>query len=421
MIELRIESETDALTSVVVHSPGAEIEAMTPDTARDLLYNDIVPLAVVQTHHQLMKSVLEIFCDVRELTDLAAAAFRDQARRDSFQERFLLPGGSVGKDLDGVVDRELLRDLLAELTPDELVRTVVEGLPLRKDSLRAYLSGRAYAHPPLPNLYFMRDSTAVVRSGFIAGAMAYPVRTPEALLTAAALEAITGTETPLLYDGRDESDPTQRMEGGDILVLRKDLLVVGVSERTAAAAIDRLAAGLLRHYREPFTMIAVTLPQKRYAIHLDMLFTMIDHETALVHAPSMLGEAPLRAVRMHCDPGKAPVITSYPSLLRCLADTGLQVEPVICGGSDPVRREREQWLSGTNAFAVAPGKILVYDCNVATLEELDRGGYAVLSARQILDAPARARDPGKLAVTIPGAELARGGGGPRCMTLPLRR
>lgn len=410
-MKLHIESEVAALDAVVLHTPGAEIEAMTPASARALLYNDIIPLKNVQTDHGEFKRLLAHAATVYELKDLAAESLRDEAFREEFC-REIAAGESR------------ITDTLLRLPPDAIVAALVAGIPLERDSLQAFLSDRVYLHPPLPNLYFMRDSAAVVRSGYVTGAMAHPVRAPESLLLAAAFRSLVEPEALHLFSGAARARKGAILEGGDLLVLDRNTLLLGLSARTNALAIDLLVRAMVDQFGEPIRAIVVPLPREDNAIHLDMLFTLIDENCALLYGPAMFGPQALPVVEMYREPEHKPSFTRHPSLPDCLKSLGRDMEWVLCGGRDPVRSSREQWLSGTNALALAPGKIVVYDCNHVTLEELNRAGFSVRTSREVCTG----RNPGELlsrpgraAVTIPGAELARGGGGPRCMSLPLRR
>jgi arginine deiminase len=206
-----------------------------------------------------------------------------------------------------------------------------------------------------------------------------------------------------------------------VLVVAEDLLVIGVSERTSAAAVDRLAASLVASRGEPMTILAAVLPRERSTIHLDMIFTMIDRQTFLVYEPFVVGQSRVEVYRMDLAPGRPPAITRTEGLVPALTDVLGDVDLIRCGGRDPVVREREQWLSAANVFAFAPGKIIAYDCNTATLDEFAAAGFAVVAAEEFAAGRRRAADDARLVVATPGVNLARGGGGPRCMTLPVRR
>ena len=421
-----IESEIGRLRRVVVHTPGGEIESMTPRTASRVLYNDIIPISVVSDEHRMLKDVLASVAEVYETTDLLAAALADPEWKRRLVETVCADAPAAAR-----------RDELLALDPRELVTTLVGGLAARGDTLTEVLSGHEYDLPPLPNLYFMRDSSCVIRDRVVIGAMAHGVRTSEALLMRAVFGARSGTPDgtvrgEVLYDGCHEQlvaadgpvagrSPDLRLEGGDVLVVRRDLLLVGVSERTSSAALDALARRLVEAYEEPLTMIAVILPAERSTIHLDMIFTLVDRDSALVYEPYVTGPRRVDVYSLRLAPGSTTRVEKHDGLLAALELHGVSLRPVPCGGHDPVVREREQWLSAANVFAFAPGRIIGYDCNVATMEAFDRAGYEVKSAREFLDAGAPADGPGRLFVGIPGINLARGGGGPRCMTLPVLR
>lgn len=438
-MQLNIVSEIDPLEAVIVHTPGAEVEQMTPDRAGELLYNDIIPIATVAAEHRRLVNVLEAHAEVYELTDLLVRALEDENLRTHLLDRLCLHEPARRR-------REELEDMSAA----ELTRTVVTGLRKRHDNLEDYLGARTWDIPPLPNLYFMRDAGFVVGDRPAVSAMAHSVRDGEAAINSAVFSFLTGEAGDPLFDGASDSNRLMfsssaagderffRLEGGDVHIISDDILLVGISERSSTRAVDVLADAVVTALDRPVTLIACLLPSTRSCIHLDMVFSRIDYDHALVYAPAMWGPGSLRTVRMDLSPKGARSVYDAGTLLEALAGAGIDLKPVICGGSDTVHQKREQWLSGTNAFALAPGRVVVYDCNRYTLDELDRAGFPVVNADEVapVDPVADADDIAsaeregrstaaeslpRAAIALAGAELARGGGGPRCMTMPLRR
>jgi len=305
---------------------------------------------------------------------------------------------------------------------EELVDTLIGGLPARRHTLTDYLSERLYDIPPLPNLYFMRDGAMVFRDRALVGAMAHKVRVNESLLLKAAFSYVPqlGSEG-ILFDGVLEGGGDVRLEGGDVMPVSKNTLILGVSERSSAEAVDRLSQNLIDTFAEPFHIFVVMLPHEPSTIHLDMVFTLVDHHAALVYAPYVLGPERLRVVRMDVTPGRETVIRDVPGIIEGLGELGVELEPVLCGGESEVYQQREQWMSGTNVLAVAPGKVIGYDCNVATADAFAASGFTVRAVDAFLSGEEHIDDHERLLVLTPGVELARGGGGARCMTLPVER
>lgn len=408
---LFVDSEIGSLERVLVHSPGIEIEAMTPTTLDEVLYNDIVPLEVVAEEHGRLKRLLSLFAEVVEVRDLLRGAIASPE--------------SEAELIDEVVRAfsiEERRSELLALSPDELISALVGGFPARKDSLTRFLDPAEFDLPPLPNLYFTRDSAMVYRDRLIVGAMAHAVRKLEALLVGFALRRTSASPSAgVLFDGVHERTAGLTLEGGDFQLLREDLLVIGLSDRTTSRAIDLIAERIASMRQEPLRVYAVLLPSERATIHLDMIFTMIDRDKALVYGPHILGKDRRPVVRLAIDPAGRCTVRRVEGLLEGLAAEGLSLEPILCGRGDPLLEQREQWLAAANFLAVAPGVIVGYNCNLATLEALDRAGFTIRAADELLAGREAPASHERLAIGIDGIELARGGGGVRCMTMPLRR
>lgn len=415
MERLRIDSEIGTLKRVILHSPGLEVESMTPDEAEKDLYNDIIPLDSVLSEYTQLKSFLGSIAKMYELVDILKECLGDQGNKYEF-----LAGLSRCFPVGSAMER------LMAMEAGDLANAVIRGIPSPRGSLASLVDPGSYLSRPLPNAYFMRDSAAVLGEFLISSAMAFDVRSVEAVIT-----RFIFTHHPdflareVLFDGPSERNRYLTMEGGDIAVLSPGILAIGISERTTASAVEKLARNALRWAAGAaggeLCIFAVDLPKERATIHLDMVFTMIDRDAALVYEPVILGPGRSRVFRI--EPGRNGKLKFYQedSLLKGLRKKGLDLQPVLCGGRDPLSQKREQWLSGANSFAFGPGKIIMYSCNKGTAEALSAAGFEIRSAKDFMEGGLSAFGFKRLAVTFDGVELARGGGGARCMTLPVER
>ncbi|MDQ3605255.1 MAG: arginine deiminase family protein [Gemmatimonadota bacterium] len=405
---VRVTSEIGPLRAVICHTPGLELLAVTPSNREQYLYDDIIDLELARREHHRFRAILSRFAEVYELSELLAEILEDPEVR-----RFL-----IGRVMDIASDEPLGRELAA-MPAQELVTTLIQGKEAPQGPISRMLHKVSYALPPLPNLFFTRDAAMVVNEAVIIGAMKYAVRWTEELLMKALF-----TYHPLLanggtiYDGAQESRADYTIEGGDVLVLRPDLALVGLSERSSPVAIEGLVEGLRTRGGIEHVFVIV-LPSDSPAIHLDMILTMVDREHCVVYPPYFFGASRLPV--LHYCPGYEGV-REHADLFEALGEVGVRLEPIYCGGQHPTTQEREQWASGCNFVAVRPGVILGYSRNEATARELEReAGYRVVGALDFLTGDVEIEEGDRALIAFDGAELVRGGGGARCMTLPVCR
>ena len=407
MSRVHVTSEIGPLRSVLVHPPGEELLAVTPGTRADYLYDDVIDLEQARKEHRQLVAVLRHFAEVLETRSVLA----DVLKRPEVREQL------VGRTLD-VVPSDALAQRLARLPVGALVDVLVAGAVEEAGPIAAALHVAGYMLPPLPNLFFTRDVGMVIGEHAVIGSMRYGVRWTEELLISALFRHHPAFENAgILYDGSEEKRPNYTLEGGDVHPLRPDLVVIGYSERSSPAALD-LLSDLLFERCGVRDVIVVVLPKEPTAIHLDMIFTQVDRELCVISPPHFVGAE--RLAVLHRRKGEAGV-REMPNLFAALLSVGLPLEPVFCGGPNRADQEREQWGSGCNFVSVRPGVVVGYDRNEATLREMERAGFRIVHGGKLVKGDVTLPEGERAVVSVRGSELVRGGGGPRCMTMPLRR
>lgn len=405
MAAIQVSSEIKTLHSVLLHRPGRELLNLTPETLDELLFDDIPFLKMAQREHDAFAELLRgQGVTVLYLEDLAAEAIGQNPQiREKFIRQFIDEGNIYTAEY-----KELLFSYFSGISDNkELILKTMEGVNVNELDTKGISSLVNYVDSannlmvlnPMPNLYFTRDPFATIGNSVSLNRMLSVTRNRETIYGEYIFNHHPdyAGKVAKVYDRYD----APHIEGGDILNINATTLAVGISERTSANAIDALADNLFYHSDSKIdTVLAFSIPEKRAFMHLDTVFTQIDYDKFTVH-PGILGPLQVFEIKKGKD---RPVITALESTLEKILEkyTGMdKVELILCAGGDKIASEREQWNDGSNTLCVSPGKIVVYDRNDVTNELLVKKGLKVLE--------------------IPSAELSRGRGGPRCMTMPFVR
>ncbi len=387
-----VDSEIGRLRTVLLHRPGPELERVTPDSAEHLLYDEI-PWATgaAREHHEFSTVLSDYGVEILYCDDLLTTAMADDEMRKGIVEQTVARTSSVLAQrlrewFTEIPARELATRLIAGVTNDEL--------PFRVPGIVGCGSARsAFVVPPVPNQVFVRDSSSRVGSTLAINRLTPSARRRERALIEAVHAAAPAPHSAVPV-------VNSNVEGGDILVAGRGCLVLAVSGRSTPVAVEALAEVLLEPDVEGVDEVVITeIPDGRRSLHLDTVLAMVDTDRFVVSgdlADRLVGHRLRRGPGGHLE-----CVEDGPLFAMLARAMRLPVLDVIQMEGNGIQREREQWNEGANLLTIEPGTVIAYERNTCTNETLTKAGINV--------------------ITMSGAELSRGRGGPHCMSCPLDR
>lgn len=399
---IHVTSEIGRLKSVLVHRPGKELENLTPDVLEKLLFDDIPYLKVAQEEHDIFADTLrKQGIEVLYLTDMITEALEAHPEVicnfvNAFIEESRIKSHTI---------KTGLYQYLTSLSNKQMILKMIEGIRIheitlgKKNSIMDMLEDEyPFYTDPIPNILFQRDPFSSVGNGVAIGKMYMQARQRETIFSEYILNfhpRFYG-KSPIRFYNRLNRYP---LEGGDVHVLNKHVVAIGISSRTDPRAIEFFAEQLFKEDNEFNTVLAFNIPKSRAFMHLDTVFTQVDYGVFTIH-PGIENKLTVFEITKNSERFDVKkVVVSLEEVLE--KHLKRKITLIRCGGKDVITSVREQWNDGANTLAIAPGVVVVYDRNHVTNQMLRDAGIKVLE--------------------IESSELSRGRGGPRCMSMPLER
>ena len=401
---INVNSEIGKLKKVMLHRPGKELENLMPEYLDRLLFDDIPYLRIAQEEHDSFADILrQNDVEVVYLSDLVAESIVNQDVRDELIAELINDAGiTTSRERDILTDyfrsldtKAMIEKMMAGIRKTEIQQ--VEGKSLG-DFLRNLNNDYPFILDPMPNLYFTRDPFASIGNGVSIHKMFTETRHRETLFAKFIFQYHPlYKDTQVWYDRNENFS----LEGGDILILNQETIAVGISQRTHENAIEKFAKKILTEESHFKKILAINIPKQRTFMHLDTVFTMVDHDKFTIH-PNIMRDMDVFVIERGGD--RRIKITQETGSLEDILKHHLNLDKVTlikCGSNNAIDSAREQWNDGSNTLAIAPGEVVVYSRNYVTNEILQENGIKTY--------------------VMPSSELSRGRGGPRCMSMPLIR
>jgi arginine deiminase len=401
---INVHSEIGVLKKVLLYRPSLELKRLMPDFLERMLFDDIPFLDKAQEEHDQFAAILKKEgAQVLYLTDLLKETIQDKSVKDALIQEFC----ETNLPILGRKRVQVIIEFFKTLSIDSLIDHFCGGVlksELPDISKGLYEANNSEDDPflvdPLPNLYFTRDPAASIGNGISISHMRWDARKKETLFLTYILKhhpEIKKENIPLWHERTGETN----IEGGDELVLTQDTMAIGISQRTNANSVEKLALKLFNSDSGYKKIYGVVLPESHAFMHLDTVFTMVDYDKFVMHPAVMVGQS----MRIFClEPGtKDSVKVTEEKDLKAMLSKIIGKTPTLipCGGGDIIDAAREQWNDGSNTLAIKPGVVVTYSSNVLSNRSMEEHGIKVHS--------------------FYGPEIGKGRGGPRCMSMPLYR